>query len=212
MRHLWSLLAGLAAAPLAWVLVAVGQSRSGETVAGWAETRRYDTVDLIEPAGYLAVAGIVLGLIGTLRVSPLGPLVAGLLLAAPYAALFVDPLAVRDAVPDNWEVLDRDLTLLVPLDNGTLLLLGALLVIAAFSVQRWRRWPVATGYGPEPFAGKDEPDTLPDLMSGPFGGSSFGAQPPPDTDETPTVPNRPAGGTPWSAPPSSTAKRAEAGS
>lgn len=211
MRHLWSLLAGVVAAPLTWVLVSMGQSGSSSTVAGWAEARRYDTLDLIEPAVYLAVAGILLGVIGTLRFSPLGPLVAGLLLIAPYAGLFADPLAVRDAVPDSWDILDRDIPLLVPLDNGTLLLLGALLVVATFSVQRWRRWPLASGYAPEPFVPKDEPDTLPDVLTAPPSLSSFNAfgTPPPDPDETPTVPSRPSGGTPWSAPPSGATTRTD---
>ncbi|BCB85103.1 hypothetical protein [Phytohabitans suffuscus] len=210
MRHLWSLLAGVVAAPLTWLLVSVGQARSSSTVAGWAEARRYDTLDLIEPAAYLAVAGILLGVIGTLRFSPLGPLVAGLALIAPYGGLFADPLAVRDAVPDNWALLDRDIPLLVPLDNGTLPLLGTLLVIAAFSVQRWRRWPLASGYAPEPFVARDEPDTLPDVITAPASLSSFGAfgtQPLGEPDETPTVPSRPSGGTPWSAPPAGAAKR-----
>ncbi|MDQ7907720.1 hypothetical protein RB614_24670 [Phytohabitans sp. ZYX-F-186] len=210
MRHLWSLLAGVVVAPLTWVLVSVGQSRSSSTVAGWAEARRYDTIDLIEPAAYLVVAGILLGVIGTLRFSPLGPLLAGLLLITPYAGLFADPLAVRDTVPDNWAVLDRDIPLLVPLDNGTLLLLGVLLVIATFSVQRWRRWPLASGYAPEPFVVKDEPDTLPDVVTAPASLSSFNAfdtRPLGEADETPTVPSRPSGGTPWSAPPAGAGKR-----
>jgi hypothetical protein len=213
MRHLWTLLAGVVAAPLTWVLVSMGQSGSSSTVAGWAETRRFDTLDLIEPAAYLAVAGILLGVIGTLRFSPLGSLAAGLLLIAPYAGLFADPLAVRDAVPNSWDILDRDIPLLVPLDNGTLLLLGALLVIAAFSVQRWRRWPLASGYEPEPLVTKTEPDTLPDVFTTPASPSSFsafGTQPLPEPDEAPTVPSRPSGGTPWSAPPTGAAKRTDA--
>jgi hypothetical protein len=213
MRHLWSLLSGVVAAPLTWVLVSMGQADSSSTVADWAEAGRYDTLDLLEPASYLVVAGVLLGVIGTLRFSPLGPLVAGLLLIAPYAGLFVDPPAVRDAVPDNWSVLDRDIPLLVPLDNGTLALLGALLVIAAFSVQRWRRWPVASGYAPEPFTIKDEPDTLPDLVSAPASLSTFNAfGTASDPDETPTVPSRPGGVTPWSVPPSGQVKRSGSGS
>lgn len=150
MRHLWSLLAGVIAAPLTWVLVSMGQDGSTRTVAGWVDSGRYDTVDLIEPAAYLAVAGVVLGLLGTLRFSPLGPLVAGLLLIGPYAGMFADPFAVRDAVPGDWELSGDPLVLRQPLDNGTLLLLGALLVMATFSVQRWRSWPGAAGTVPEP--------------------------------------------------------------
>lgn len=156
MRHLWSLLAGVVAAPLTWVLVSLGQGGSTRTVAGWVETRAFDTVDLIEPAAYLAVAGILLGLLGTLRWSPVGPVVAGLLLIAPYGGMFADPLAVRDAVPDTWKILGDPIPLRLPLDNGTLLLIGALLVMAAFSAQRWRRWP-APAPAPAPAPLVEEP-------------------------------------------------------
>jgi hypothetical protein len=141
MRHLWSLLAGVLAAPLAWGLIAVGQARSQQTVTGWVDSRTFDTTNLIEPASYLAVAGILLGLIATLRISPLGPLVGGVLLSGVYAGMFVKPLDVRNAVPDTWELFNRHIPLRGPLDNGTLLLVGLLLLVAMFSGQRWRRWP-----------------------------------------------------------------------
>jgi hypothetical protein len=143
MRHLWSLLAGVVVAPLTWCLVALGQSGSQEKVGDWVNTRRWDSVDLIEPAVYLAVAGILLGLIATLRISPVGPLVGGLLLVAAYVGLFIAPLDVRRAVPDDWDVFDRQIPLRVPLDNGTLALIGVLLVMAVFSANRWRRLPAA---------------------------------------------------------------------
>jgi hypothetical protein len=143
MRHLWSLLAGIVVAPLTWCLVALGQDGSQQQVGDWVSTRRWDSVDLIEPAAYLVVAGILVGLVATLRISPVGPLVGGLLLVAAYAGLFIAPLDVRDAVPDDWTVQDRHIALLVPLDNGTLALIGVLLVIAVFSADRWRGRPAA---------------------------------------------------------------------
>lgn len=143
MRHLLSLLAGVIVAPLTWCLVALGQSGSQDQVGEWVSARRFDTVDLIEPAIYLAVAGILLGLIATLRISPVGPLVGGLLLIAAYVGMFITPLDMRRAVPDDWEVWDRHLPLTVPLDNGTLALIGVLLVMAVFSAERWRRRPAA---------------------------------------------------------------------
>ncbi len=57
-------------------------------------------------------------------------------------ATFFDPLAVRSAIPNDWVILDRPVPLHAPLDNGTLALLGVMLLMAAFSVHRWR--PVAT--------------------------------------------------------------------
>ncbi len=150
MRHLWSFLAGLVVVPVTWVLVTLGQDGSADTVNRWVEIGTANTANLIEPAVYLAVGGIVLGLLGTLRISPLGPLVAGLLLVTPYVGLFVSPFQVRERIPSDWKFLDDPLPLALPVENGTLFLVGMLLLIATFSGQRWRRWPVAV---PQPESG-----------------------------------------------------------
>ena len=95
MRHLWSFLAGLVVAPITWVLVTLGQDGSSRTVDRWVEIGTFNTANLIEPAVYLGVGGVLLGLLGTLRFSPLGPLVAGALLVTPYVGMFVAPFSVR---------------------------------------------------------------------------------------------------------------------
>jgi hypothetical protein len=210
MRHLWSFLAGVAAAPLSWLLIALGQSGSGRTITGWIETNSFNAANLIEPAVYLAAAGILLGLLGTLRISPLGPMVAGLLLIAPYAGMFVDPFAVHDAVPGDRRLLGDSLQLRLPLENGTLLLLGALLLMATFSWQRWRRWPAPAGAAPSVGTGYDTP-TINDWSPAPTG--------PPDADSPPyslgypesrpqtTSTWRPEGESPWSVPPGASTRR-----
>ncbi|MFI2714319.1 hypothetical protein ACH495_29795 [Micromonospora sp. NPDC018662] len=206
MRHLWSFLAGLVVAPVTWVLVTLGQDGSGRTVNRWVEIGTYSTPNLIEPAVYLGVAGILLGLLGTLRFSPLGPLVAGLLLAAPYVGLFVAPFAVRDRVPGDLRLLGDPLPLHQPLDNGTLFLIGLLLLMAVFSGGRWRRPPTPRTAGAEltPAGTPTEPE--PALT----GWSAPGPAKDPDTapltlayPETPTepLPRRTGGESPWSAPP-----------
>jgi len=208
MRHLWSFLAGLVAAPLTCVLVALGQDGSARTVARWVDLGTYHTANLIQAAVYLGVAGIVLGLLGTLRVSPLGPFVAGLLLVAPYVGLFVDPFAVRNAVPTDWKVFGDPLRLVPILDNGTTFLIGALLLMAVFSGKRWRRWPRPAGGAPAPaasgagepastdwsaLASPIDPDTRPMTLG----------YPEPDTEPLPPLPRREVGrtGSPWSGPP-----------
>ncbi|GAB3799232.1 hypothetical protein GCM10027605_12350 [Micromonospora zhanjiangensis] len=65
MRHIWSLLAGVVAAPLTWILITLGQDGSARTVTNWVDVGTFNTANLIEPAVYLAVAGILLGLIAT---------------------------------------------------------------------------------------------------------------------------------------------------
>ncbi|GAB3945493.1 hypothetical protein GCM10027614_37380 [Micromonospora vulcania] len=141
MRHLWSFLAGLVVAPITWALVTLGQDGSSRTVDRWVEIGTFNTANLIEPAVYLGVGGVLLGLVATLRVSPLGPLVAGLLLVTPYVGMFVAPFEVRDAIPQEWKVFGDPLPLRLPVENGTLFLIGLLLLMATFSGQRWRQWP-----------------------------------------------------------------------
>ncbi|MFJ6195260.1 hypothetical protein [Micromonospora sp. NPDC092111] len=210
MRHLWSFLAGLVVAPITWVLVTLGQDGSGRTVDRWVEIGTYSTANLIEPAVYLGVAGILLGLLGTLRSSPLGPLVAGLLLVTPYVGMFIAPFTVLDWIPQDWKVLGDPLPLRQPVQDGTLFLIGLLLLMAAFSVQRWRRWPQpATGveltpaddtpptntftlgdWPPAGAAARSEADTAPPTLGYP-------------ALDTPTepLPRRAGTESPWSAPP-----------
>jgi hypothetical protein len=194
MRHLWSLIAGLVAAPLVWVLIAAGQNGSSQTISNWVKNDTFNWANLLEPAVYLAAAGLVLGLVGTLRISPLGPLVAGLILVTPYAAMFRVPFDVRDAVPNGWRLFGDRLQLDLPLDNGTLFLIGAMLLIATFSAQRWRRWPA----GPEAASGDDQG----------FDWSTPGtADSAPPSLGYPEVPSRTesmpqqGSGPPWTAPP-----------
>ncbi|MFC5923515.1 hypothetical protein [Micromonospora vulcania] len=210
MRHLWSFLAGLVVAPITWALVTLGQDGSSRTVDRWVEIGTFNTANLIEPAVYLGVGGVLLGLVATLRVSPLGPLVAGLLLVTPYVGMFVAPFEVRDAIPQEWKVFGDPLPLRLPVENGTLFLIGLLLLMATFSGQRWRQWPrPATEPVTEPVpAPADTPrgdnftltdwppaepaerDTAPLTLGYP-------------ADPTPTepLPRRVGGESPWSAPP-----------
>ncbi|MER5700865.1 hypothetical protein ABT023_02725 [Micromonospora sp. NPDC002296] len=210
MRHLWSFLAGLVVAPVTWVLVTLGQDGSARTITRWVEIGTFNTANLIEPAVYLAVAGILLGLLGTLRFSPLGPLVAGLLLVAPYVGLFAVPFKVRDRLPEDWKVLGDPLPLHLPVQNGTLFLIGALLLMATFSGQRWRRWPrPATEPAPAPAERPDEnsftlTDWPPSTGSGPDRDTVAPSLGYPDPAPPEPLPRRTGGESPWSAPPRST--------
>lgn len=207
MRHLWSFLSGVVLAPLSWILISLGQAGSAQTVARWADVGTYHTANLIQGAVYLAVAGILLGLLGMLRVSPLGPLVAGLLLIAPYVGLFIDPIFVRDLVPTDRTVFGDPLPLLSVVDNGTLFLIGAMLLIATFSRQRWRRWPLRPGTAARTDAAPPDPAEVPRTDWSLLTEAAY------DPDITPTVPLFPPadtpteplprreGGSPWSAPP-----------
>ncbi|MDG4820962.1 hypothetical protein O7635_03725 [Asanoa sp. WMMD1127] len=194
-------------APLAWILLALGQDGSNSTITTWAETSTFNTARLIEPAVYLGAAGVVIGVLATLRWSPLGPLVAGLLLMAPYVGMFIAPLRVRSAVPGGWRLFGDPLPLRLPLDNGTLFFLGLLLAMAAFSVQRWRRWPLGVAATADR-SGVD--DTDPDLFGGGYP-SDPDTRPPslayPPADVPAPRSEQPFGGaptagtSPWASPP-----------
>ncbi|GAA4577725.1 hypothetical protein GCM10023176_51790 [Micromonospora coerulea] len=208
MRHLWSFLAGLVVAPVTWVLVTLGQDGSTRTVHRWVEIGTYSTPNLIEPAVYLGAAGILLGLLGTLRVSPLGPLVAGLLLVTPYIGMFLAPFTVRGWIPDDWKVLGDPLPLRQPVENGTVFLIGLLLLVAVLSAQRWRQWPAATSPAEAELTAADKPvENNFSLSDWPSTGARDDRGTAPLTlgypDPTPTdpLPRRATGESPWSAPP-----------
>jgi hypothetical protein len=142
-RHIGTLIAALVIAPVAWVLLAFGESRSLRAFANAADGGGLDAGDFRMPALVLAAAGLLFGLIGTLRFSPLGAVVAGALYVNSYAMLLI--------APDDWlSAFDRTLTiaghqadLATPIRGGTALVVGALLLVAVVSRSRWRRWPRA---------------------------------------------------------------------
>ncbi|MFV2019825.1 hypothetical protein [Micromonospora sp. LOL_023] len=186
MRHLWSFLSGLAVAPICWLLIALGQTTSTRTITDWVSDGRYHTAALLVPAAFLLVAGLSLGLLGTLRVSPLGPLVAGLALAAPYVAMFVDPLRTREIIGTPWQILGEPVVLLQPVENGTLALLGVLLSTAVLSRRRWQ-----SGLAGADPAGPTDPATVAEpLPVRPLGefDPSLWSLPDGSTDPTPASP------------------------
>jgi hypothetical protein len=165
MRHLGSLIAGIVAVPLGWLLLAFGQVGSAKAFATAASTGTYHTHDFIRPLIFLAVAGIVIGLIATLRISPLGPLVAGVAYAGSYVALLVAPKRVFDALNYNVKIAGQSADLTLPLTTGASLAIGAALLVAVVSVSRWRRWPRPDAAPAEPGEGA-EPTLTDDTLSG----------------------------------------------
>jgi hypothetical protein len=143
MRHLYTLIAAVFVAPLSWILLAFGQDRSAQAFANAQHNGAYDTSDFVRPMVYLAVAGLLLGLLATLRFSPLGAVLTGMGYAASYVALLFDPKGVLGLFPKNLSMAGHSVDPTIPLRTGTAMLLGALMLVAAVSVGRWRRWPSA---------------------------------------------------------------------
>jgi hypothetical protein len=140
MRHIKSLIAALIVGPLVWILLAAGQGRSLRVFAD-ASGGAIDTNALLKPLAVLAAAGLLLGLIATVRISPLGSVLTGLVYAASYVGLLVSPAGLLGLFSHKLTAAGYQIDLLTPVRTGTTLLLGSLLLVGVVSIQRWRRWP-----------------------------------------------------------------------
>jgi hypothetical protein len=141
MRHLYTLIAAVFVAPLSWLLLAYGQDRSAQAFADAQHNGAYHTSDFVRPVACLAAAGLLLGLLATLRFSPLGVVLTGAGYAASYLAFLFHPGGVLGLFPQSLSVAGRSTDPTIPIRTGTALVLGALMLVATISVGRWRRWP-----------------------------------------------------------------------
>jgi len=141
MRHLGTLIAAIVIAPLAWILLALGQGRSAEAFADAESAGIFHTGDFMQPLQFLAAAGLLLGLIATLRFSPLGALLTGVVYVSSYVPVLLAPKGLLKLFGHDVSFAGHHADLTVPIRNGTSLLLGTLLLVGVFSIGRWRRWP-----------------------------------------------------------------------
>lgn len=144
MRHIWTVIAAAVIAPLAWLMLAYGQDRSLQAFANGGSSGSFDADDFVRPVLCLLAAGLLFGLIATLRFSPLGAVLTGVVYTASYLALLVNPDALLDLFPNKLSLAGRAADPTTPLRTGATLVLGALLLVGVVSVGRWRRWPVPT--------------------------------------------------------------------
>lgn len=141
MRHVGTLIAAVVIGPLAWILLAIGQDRSAQVFANAQDGGALDPSDFVRPVLLLAAAGILLGLIATLRFSPLGAVLTGIVYAATYLGLLIKPTWVLNLVDHKLTLAGHQADLANPVRTGTTLLLGSLLLVGVVSFHRWRRWP-----------------------------------------------------------------------
>jgi hypothetical protein len=170
MRHYGTLIAAVVISPLAWILIAFGQDRSAQAFANANSNGAFDTADFLRPLVFLAAAGLLLGLIGTLRFSPLGAVFAGVVYAGSYLLLLIAPKGLMNFIGHNLSVAGHRADMSLPLRTGTALVLGAVLLVAVASVSRWRRWPRPVDATPNAF--DDIAPLLPEYRS--FGGTDPG--------------------------------------
>jgi hypothetical protein len=163
MRHIGTLIAAIVIGPLAWILIAFGQDRSAAAFANAKTSGAFHTGDFVRPLIFLAAAGLILGLIATLRFSPLGAGLLGLVYVASYVALFIDAKGLIDLFKRELSIGGETADPTLPVRTGTTLILGALLLVAVFSTARWRRG------APQPAVATEAPTgTAPDSGE-PFG-------------------------------------------
>jgi hypothetical protein len=195
MRHVWTLIAAVVIAPLAWVLLAYGQDRSLQAFVNEEAAGAFRDGDFIRPVLCLAAAGLLLGLVGTLRFSPAGAVLTGLLYTASYVALLVEPDGVLNLLPGTISVAGREADLATPLRTGSTMVLGAALLLAVASVGRWRRVAVREREQGAELASVGAPLALPDdrplgadglgLPAAPLSGELTGDVPLRDGDRDP---------------------------
>jgi hypothetical protein len=145
MRHLWSLIAGVVLAPIVWAAAAYGQAVTAQVSANGAPTS-FESKMLIAAAAFVG-AGLVFGIIGTLRLSPVGPLVAGLAYLACYGFAIAAPGTAKDAFDRVTKVGDYQIHYASALTTGLIPVLGAAALMAVFSAGRWRTWPTGAEAG-----------------------------------------------------------------
>ena len=148
MRHIGTVLASAVVGPLAWLLFALGQDRSAQAFANAPDGAALDSADFVRPALVLAAAGILLGLIATLRFSPLGAALTGAVYSASYLGLLISPASVMKLLDHKLTLGGHQVDLAAPVRTGTTLLVGSLLLVGVVSIRRWQRWPQPAGDGP----------------------------------------------------------------
>jgi hypothetical protein len=141
MRHVGTLLAALVIAPMVWILLAFGQDRSATVLATAERTGVMYTDAFVRPLQFLAVAGLLVGLITTLRFSPAGALLMGIIYVSSYTSLLVAPKRVLDLIGHDLYIAGRHADPSTPVRTGTTLVLGALLLVWAVGASRWRSRP-----------------------------------------------------------------------
>jgi hypothetical protein len=142
-RHIGTLIAAIVIAPLAWILLAFGQDRSLQAFASAQSTGVFHPGDFVRPVQMLAAAGLLVGLLATLRFSPLGASLTGIAYTSSYVLLLAAPGRVLRLFGHDISVAGHHADASTPIRTGTTMLLGALLLVGVASIGRWRRWPQA---------------------------------------------------------------------
>ncbi|BCJ37468.1 hypothetical protein Athai_49710 [Actinocatenispora thailandica] len=142
MRHLSSFIAGIVVAIVAWGVLGWAQAKLGATAVAGISSHNWGTYSW--PLLFLAIGGLLIGLIASTRISPSGPLIAGI------GYLVLQALYVQWPGFLNWlphSVFGQTDIWTRPARSGLFAVLGLAMLVAVASVRRWQRWPSRTGTG-----------------------------------------------------------------
>lgn len=142
MRHLTSLIAGIVVAIVAWGVLGWAQAKLGATAVSGISSHNWGTYSW--PLLFLAIGGLLIGLIASTRISPSGPLIAGIGYLV-LQALYVQWPGFLNWLPNS--VFGQTDIWTRPARSGLFAVLGLAMLVAVASVRRWQRWPSRTGAG-----------------------------------------------------------------
>jgi hypothetical protein len=133
MRHVLSVVLGIVLAPLIYIA-------AGIAAVKFTESRTGDSLNLAPTAialGAALAAGGLYALLVMARLSPVGPVLAGVLYLGVTIWALVSPSSFTDVVPGDLFSIEGALH--IPVGMGTVILAVPLLV-TIFSPRRWRRF------------------------------------------------------------------------
>jgi hypothetical protein len=130
MRHLISLVLGVVLAPVIYVLAGVSNSKAAEYL-----TQGKNVTTLAIAIGCIVAAGALYSVLILIRFSPVGSVLAGVILAVPSVWALLDGAGFDKLMPDSLLGIHGALTLGA---SSTLLLAAVPLVATVFSPRRWR--------------------------------------------------------------------------
>ncbi|MCW2503079.1 MAG: hypothetical protein JWO79_1363 [Actinomycetia bacterium] len=135
MRHVLSLLAGLALAPVVWFLAALGDYRLVTALPRGAAAGG-SSKELLLGVLLLLAGGLWIGILAGTRVSPAGSVAIGLVWLGAGAWFVKDPKQLADWLPDGPG--GHHGLFLLPLEHGYAFVVGAAMMLPLISITRWR--------------------------------------------------------------------------
>lgn len=124
MRHVAALLAAILIAPLSWLMLAIGQDRPDRTITG--------------ALACVVAAGLLLGLVATVRLSRLGVALTGAAYAVVHVSALAFPGATLGVFPRSVWVAGRSVDPTAPLRTGSALVFAVVLLVTTVGLGRRR--------------------------------------------------------------------------